>query len=214
MRLTAALRARAEAWLADDPDPETRAELADLVARAETDDEAGAALADRFDGRLEFGTAGLRGAVAAGPNRMNRAVVIRAAAGLAAYLLDAGQSGRVVIGYDARHKSDVFAQRHRGGDARRRTRAARAAAAAADTGAGVRDPAPRLCRRRDGDGLAQPAARQRLQGLPRRRQPDRAAGRRRDLGPHRRGRRGRRRASRELAGRSSTRTSSTPTWPP
>jgi phosphomannomutase len=102
---------RARAWAAEDPDEHTRAELETLVAAAETDPAAAADLADRFDGRLEFGTAGLRGALGAGPNRMNRAVVIRAAAGLAAYLVDQGhQGGTVVVGYDARHCSDVFAE--------------------------------------------------------------------------------------------------------
>jgi phosphomannomutase len=68
-------------------------------------------LADRFDGTLEFGTAGLRGALGAGPNRMNRVVVMRAAAGLASYLVKQGQTGgAVVIGYDARRNSDVFAR--------------------------------------------------------------------------------------------------------
>ncbi len=102
---------RARAWAAEDPDEHTRAELEALVAAAETDPAAAADLADRFDGRLEFGTAGLRGALGAGPNRMNRVVVIRAAAGLAAYLLDQGhRGGTVVVGYDARHNSDVFAE--------------------------------------------------------------------------------------------------------
>jgi phosphomannomutase len=109
MSLSPALRARVDAWLADDPDADTRAELAALVTAAERDESAAEELADRFDGRLEFGTAGLRGEVAAGPNRMNRAVVIRAAAGLAAYLVDNDQRGKVVIGYDARTRSDVFA---------------------------------------------------------------------------------------------------------
>ncbi len=94
----------ARAWLAEDPDPDTRAELQGLLDAGDA-----AALADRFGARLEFGTAGLRGALGAGPNRMNRAVVIRAAAGLCSYLTARG--GRsVVIGYDARHKSDVFAR--------------------------------------------------------------------------------------------------------
>jgi phosphomannomutase len=100
----------ARAWLADDPDPDTRAELGSLVERAEAGDAAALAdLGDRFSARLEFGTAGLRGAMGAGPNRMNRAVVIQAAAGLAAYVTAHG--GRsVVIGFDARHKSDAFAE--------------------------------------------------------------------------------------------------------
>jgi phosphomannomutase len=109
MSVSAELRGRVEVWVDDDPDPQSQQELTALLAAADTDDGAAAELADRFDGRLEFGTAGLRGEVAAGPNRMNRAVVIRAAAGLAAYLNDIGQQGTVVIGYDARRKSDVFA---------------------------------------------------------------------------------------------------------
>ena len=101
---------RARAWLDEDPDPDTRAELAALLERADAADRAAVAdVADRFAGRLEFGTAGLRGTLGAGPNRMNRAVVIRAAAGLAAYLRAHGGSS-VVVGYDARHKSDQFAR--------------------------------------------------------------------------------------------------------
>ncbi|MDP5314294.1 phospho-sugar mutase [Streptomyces poriferorum] len=100
------LIARARTWLAEDPDPETRDELAKLID-AEDLDELGA----RFSGTLQFGTAGLRGEIGAGPMRMNRAVVIRAAAGLAAYLKDQGQNGGlVVIGYDARYKSTDFAR--------------------------------------------------------------------------------------------------------
>jgi phosphomannomutase len=101
----------ARAWRDDDPDPTTQAELDEVLARAQDGDAAAADdLADRFAGLLQFGTAGLRGAVGAGPNRMNRSVVIRAAAGLVAYLKQQGASPRVVIGYDARHRSDDFAR--------------------------------------------------------------------------------------------------------
>ena len=103
-----ALVVQAREWLADDPDAQTRAELERLLTS--TAPGAAAELADRFSGMLQFGTAGLRGALGAGPNRMNRVVVIKAAAGLARYLLAAGAQGPVVIGYDARHNSDVFAQ--------------------------------------------------------------------------------------------------------
>ncbi|WP_328996649.1 phospho-sugar mutase [Kribbella sp. NBC_01245] len=103
---TVEFRTAAQAWLAEDPDPDTVAELQAVLA---VGDEAG--LIDRFGAKLEFGTAGLRGAVGAGPNRMNRVVVIRAAAGLCAYLKANGlTNGPVLIGYDARHKSDVFAR--------------------------------------------------------------------------------------------------------
>jgi phosphomannomutase len=101
---------RARAWLDDDPDPDTRHALDALLDAAGSGDEAATAeLLDAFTGRLEFGTAGLRGAIGPGPNRMNRAVVSRAAAGLAAYLNQRG-GGTVVVGYDARHKSDAFAR--------------------------------------------------------------------------------------------------------
>ncbi|MFC8920205.1 phospho-sugar mutase [Streptomyces sp. NPDC057116] len=100
------LIAQAEAWLAEDPDPETRDELAKLIEARDLDE-----LAARFGGTLQFGTAGLRGELGAGPMRMNRAVVIRAAAGLAAYLKAEGHSGGlVVIGFDARYKSADFAR--------------------------------------------------------------------------------------------------------
>ncbi|WP_369273055.1 phospho-sugar mutase [Streptomyces sp. R11] len=100
------LIALAQAWLAEDPDPETRDELAKLIDAADVEE-----LAARFSGTLQFGTAGLRGELGAGPMRMNRTVVIRAAAGLAAYLKKQGhEDGLVVIGYDARHKSEDFAR--------------------------------------------------------------------------------------------------------
>ena len=106
------------AWMADDPDERDRAELSALLRSATGADageaqRAAAEISDRFAGRLEFGTAGLRGAVAAGPNRMNRAVVRGTTAALAGWLLyidpTAAETG-VVIGCDARHRSDEFAQ--------------------------------------------------------------------------------------------------------
>jgi phosphomannomutase len=112
--IDAELRPRVIAWIADDPDERDRAELSQLLnAAADPDgDRAAAELADRFAGRLRFGTAGLRGAVAAGPNRMNRAVVRGATAALAGWLLkhypDVTRAG-VVIGCDARYRSDEFA---------------------------------------------------------------------------------------------------------
>lgn len=126
---TAAVIATAKAWLAQDPDPETQAELLALISAgvdggdgrdaetgdAGTGDAATDAIADlhsRFDERLAFGTAGLRGAIAAGPNRMNRVLVSQAAAGLAAFLLARiapGTTPSVVIGYDGRKNSHVFA---------------------------------------------------------------------------------------------------------
>ena len=112
MNPTPDLAARVRDWIAQDPDPQTRAELEVLLATPD-DPAALADLEDRFGGRLEFGTAGLRGALGGGPNRMNRVVVAQAAAGLSAYLLAQaapGQRPRVVVGYDARRNSDVFAR--------------------------------------------------------------------------------------------------------
>ena len=103
--------ARASAWRAADPDPQTRAELDRLLASADT-----AALAERFEGSLAFGTAGIRAEMGAGPMRMNRLVAGRVAAGLARYITAAEQAAAgsgnavgVVIGYDGRAKSEVFA---------------------------------------------------------------------------------------------------------
>jgi len=110
------LARRAEAWITEDPGLADRAELQDLLDAARRDDPAGRAaaadLADRFAGRLEFGTAGLRGAMGAGPNRMNRAVVRAATAGLARWLREhrpAAVRAGVVLGWDARHRSAEFA---------------------------------------------------------------------------------------------------------
>jgi phosphomannomutase len=100
------VRSIAQAWLAAEPDADIRAELQALI------DGGGDDLVSRFTGRLQFGTAGLRAAVGAGPQRMNRLVVQQAAAGLAQYLLDTDPTATtrgVVVGFDARRKSDVFA---------------------------------------------------------------------------------------------------------
>ncbi len=136
---TAALSAAAAQWASHDPDPATAAQLRALVARSGSSKEAAAELEDSFDGNLQFGTAGLRAAMGPGPNRMNRTVVRRAAAGVSAHLLDLArhQGGtydgdtasqpepasqpesarrapayvpRAVVGYDARHNSQAFAQ--------------------------------------------------------------------------------------------------------
>jgi phosphomannomutase len=102
------LRAEAERWLDDDPDPATRDELRDLIwGLPGTAGE----LAERFAGPLTFGTAGLRGRLRAGPNGMNLAVVTRAAAGLITWLAAQGAPGPLLIGYDARHGSREFAER-------------------------------------------------------------------------------------------------------
>ena len=129
MTAEAELRDAVEAWIADDPDAGDRAELQALLGRAYAGRDAAAAqagrdaagdsaarafeeLRDRFAGRLEFGTAGLRGVIAAGPNRMNRAVVRAATAAVTGWLLGsrgAGDALSVVVGCDARHRSAEFA---------------------------------------------------------------------------------------------------------
>ena len=96
---------QARSWIEQDPDAETIAELEKLIAQS---DEVG--LADRFGQRIGFGTAGLRGLLGAGPNRMNRVLVAQAAAGISKYLRENFDAPSVVIGYDARKNSDVFAK--------------------------------------------------------------------------------------------------------
>ena len=100
--MNAELLAEVKAWIADDPDQKTAAQLSALVA---ADDEI--TLRKHFSGFLQFGTAGLRGPIGPGPSRMNRAVVGRTAAGIAAYM-KARAMTRVVIGRDARYGSEDF----------------------------------------------------------------------------------------------------------
>lgn len=99
---------RARAWLDDDIDPETRAELQEIIDRGDPGE-----LRDRFGDRLHFGTAGIRGVLGAGPMRMNRVTVRRVSAGLADYVIrevpDARKRG-VVVGFDGRRNSRVFAE--------------------------------------------------------------------------------------------------------
>jgi phosphomannomutase len=105
------LIAAASAWADQDPDLETRAELEELIDKRDV-----AALSARFDGRLEFGTAGLRGELGAGSNRMNRVLVAQAAAGIAKFLLTQPEFNSdveppsVVIGFDSRINSAIFAR--------------------------------------------------------------------------------------------------------
>ncbi|WP_313407617.1 phospho-sugar mutase [Aeromicrobium sp.] len=92
-------------WLSQDPDPQTRDELTVLIDSGDP-----TALGERFSGRLEFGTAGLRGELGAGSMRMNRVTVARAAAGLAQYLLRTTKDPSIVVGHDARTNSEIFAR--------------------------------------------------------------------------------------------------------
>jgi phosphomannomutase len=114
MDLSAALRSAVVTWHAHDPDPVTAAELAALLAAADAGQDAAVReLTERFTGQLQFGTAGLRGVLGAGPQRMNQLLVRKVTAGLAAYLLatvpDAARRG-VVVGRDARRGSKIFAE--------------------------------------------------------------------------------------------------------
>lgn len=110
---TATLLQAARAWLNQDPDPETQAQLRSLINAVDDGDTVALSnLHSRFDTRLAFGTAGLRGEISAGPNRMNRVLVSQAAAGLATYLkrhAALGVTPSVIIGYDGRKNSHVFA---------------------------------------------------------------------------------------------------------
>ena len=106
------LLSKAKLWLTQDPDPNTRAELEKLVENNDLEE-----LHSRFDTRLEFGTAGLRGELGAGPNRMNRVVVAQAALAIAQFLnhnreqyLDQNGELSVVVGFDGRINSDIFAK--------------------------------------------------------------------------------------------------------
>ncbi|WP_144122184.1 phospho-sugar mutase [Catellatospora sichuanensis] len=104
--MTDTLADRVRHWIAQDPDPDSRTELQQLLDALPA---TGAELADRFSGPLTFGTAGLRGPLRAGPNGMNLAVVRQAAAGLVNWLTKHEPGGLVVIGYDARRGSHEFA---------------------------------------------------------------------------------------------------------
>ncbi|WAL64984.1 phospho-sugar mutase [Amycolatopsis cynarae] len=110
-RLAPELRDRTVAWLAGEVDEDSREELGELLDRADQGEPGAAAeLADRMNGSLTFGTAGLRGPVRAGPNGMNTAVVVRTTAGVAEWLTGHGRAGQlVVIGRDGRHGSEQFA---------------------------------------------------------------------------------------------------------
>ena len=103
-----ALREAARAWRDADPDAVTRAEADALLASGDLD-----ALREQFGQRLQFGTAGIRGRMGAGPGRMNRALVRQVTAGLGRYVLDQGAdfaARGVVVGFDGRHNSRIFAE--------------------------------------------------------------------------------------------------------
>ncbi|CAN2216452.1 {ManB} Phosphomannomutase [Candidatus Nanopelagicaceae bacterium] len=100
--MNSTLRAEVEAWIADDPDPKTAAELQTLLNAGDEE-----TLKKYFNGFLQFGTAGLRGPIGPGPSCMNRAVVGRAAAGIASYMKKRGMT-KVVVGRDARYGSEDY----------------------------------------------------------------------------------------------------------
>jgi phosphomannomutase len=96
------LIAEVKSWIAEDPDPKTRSQLQEWLDQGKSDEIAGC-----FQGFLEFGTAGLRGALGPGPSRMNRAVVSKTAYGLGSFMKKRGLSS-IVIGRDARYGSEDF----------------------------------------------------------------------------------------------------------
>lgn len=104
--MTTQLFDAARAWAAQDPDTETREELLALIAAGDTQ-----AIEARMGSRLDFGTAGLRGELGAGPNRMNRVLVAQAAAGIRDYVNENFKNdASVVIGFDGRINSAIFAR--------------------------------------------------------------------------------------------------------
>ena len=110
MSIDGYLSTRVQSWIQQDPDPATKSQLLDLLESAQSNQTDLLELQDAFLAPLEFGTAGLRGALGAGPNRMNRVTVLQVASGLAKFLVQQGFIGKkVVIGFDARYNSDVFA---------------------------------------------------------------------------------------------------------
>jgi phosphomannomutase len=101
------LIAVAQNWADYDPDLRTKKQVEELIANNNIEK-----LSELFAGDLEFGTAGLRAEIDAGQSRMNRAVVIRATYGLCQYLIskNPGKKPKLIVGNDARHMSDQFAQ--------------------------------------------------------------------------------------------------------
>ena len=97
----------AKNWAEHDPDTKTKQQVLDLIKDNDIDK-----LTSLFSGDLEFGTAGLRSEIGPGQSRMNRAVVIRATYGLCQYLLNKypNKKPKLIVGNDARHMSDQFAQ--------------------------------------------------------------------------------------------------------
>ncbi len=91
-------------WIKHDPDPKTANQLQQWLDQSNLEK-----LTAAFNGFLQFGTAGLRGPIGPGPSCMNRAVVSRAAAGIAAFMKKHNLQS-VVIGRDARHGSAEFAK--------------------------------------------------------------------------------------------------------